>query len=101
SALNCTHAADRLKQFEENRPRQTTSQKPVPEGSPSMTWPRSKDRHALPLVAEQALTLPRHVPGRSREKSVLRLGRSREAVTGLVLRGLKNLRKLLTDKRGQ
>ena len=42
-----------------------------------------------------------HLQGLSLADVGQHLGRSREAVAGLVFRGLKNLRTLLTDKRGQ
>jgi RNA polymerase sigma-70 factor (ECF subfamily) len=66
-------------------------------------------REQLARLAEALLELPEdqrravelhHLQGLSLAEVGKRLGRSREAVAGLVFRGLKNLRALLTDKRG-
>jgi RNA polymerase sigma-70 factor (ECF subfamily) len=53
----------------------------------------------LPEDQRQAVEL-HHLQGLSLAEVGRRLGRSREAVAGLVFRGLKTLRALLADKRG-
>jgi RNA polymerase sigma-70 factor (ECF subfamily) len=71
---------------------------------------RAVHSEQLARLAEALLELPEdqrvaveqhHLQGLSLAEAGRRLGRSREAVAGLVFRGLKKLRKLLTDKRGQ
>jgi RNA polymerase sigma-70 factor (ECF subfamily) len=55
----------------------------------------------LQLPDEQRLAVElHHLQGRCLADVGRRLGRSREAVAGLVFRGLKTLRTLLTEKRG-
>jgi RNA polymerase sigma-70 factor (ECF subfamily) len=67
-------------------------------------------REQLARLAEALLRLPddqrlavelHHLQGLSLADVGHRLGRSREAVAGLVFRGLKGLRALLTEERGQ
>ena len=67
-------------------------------------------REQLSRLAEALLELPddqrqaiemHHLQGLSLAEGGRRLGRSREAVAGLVFRGLKTLRALLVEKRGQ
>jgi RNA polymerase sigma-70 factor (ECF subfamily) len=56
----------------------------------------------LQLSDDQRLAVElHHLQGLSLADAGRCLGRSREAVAGLVFRGLKNLRMLLTEKRGQ
>jgi RNA polymerase sigma-70 factor (ECF subfamily) len=71
---------------------------------------RAVHREQLSRLAKALLQLPEdqrvavelhHLQGLSLADVGRRLGRSREAVAGLVFRGLKNLRMLLTEKRGQ
>jgi RNA polymerase sigma-70 factor (ECF subfamily) len=67
-------------------------------------------REELSRLAEALLELPEdqrvavelhHLQGLSLADVGQHLGRSREAIAGLVFRGLKHLRTLLADKRGQ
>jgi RNA polymerase sigma-70 factor (ECF subfamily) len=71
---------------------------------------RAVHREQLTRLAEALLQLPdnqrqavelHHLQGLSLAEAGKCLGRSREAVAGLVFRGLKALRALLSDKRGQ
>jgi RNA polymerase sigma-70 factor (ECF subfamily) len=71
---------------------------------------RAVHREQLSLVAEALLQLPddqrraiemHHLQGLPLAEVGQCLGRSREAVAGLVFRGLKTLRALLVEKRGQ
>jgi RNA polymerase sigma-70 factor (ECF subfamily) len=56
----------------------------------------------LELSEEQRVAVElHHLQGHSLADVGQRLGRSREAVAGLVFRGLKNLRTMLAEKRGQ
>ena len=71
---------------------------------------RAVDKEQLSRLAEALLRLPddqrraielHHLQGLSLAETGRCMGRSREAVAGLVFRGLKALRALLSEKRGQ